>query len=89
MGLDSRTEHLFREIEDAIDEHPLLVRRGHMKQVSEPMLKIDRLGCTIVIMVALKDLRRRPTEIYGSGETPEEAAEDLVSGLDRWAKVMT
>ncbi len=88
MALDSRTERLFQEIEDAIDAHPLLVRRGHMKQVSEPTLKADRLGYSITIMVAVKDLRRRPSEIYGSGETPEEAAEDLISGLDRWAKVM-
>jgi hypothetical protein len=78
-------EPLFQKAEATIDAHPRLCR---IIGVTNPTFRVDRDGYTLVLRVKLKDSRKRPTEVQGFGETPEEALDHLVSGLDHWAKVM-
>jgi hypothetical protein len=77
-------EPLFKKVEDAIDAHPKLSR----VTLGEPSFNVDRGGWSVKIRVALKGSRKKPTEVHGEGETPEEAVEKLVNGLDIWAKAI-
>lgn len=71
---------LFGDIERAIRDH------GKFKILQDPTFTMTRLGCKFVVKVKLVGSRtRRPDEIHGSGESPWEAAEDLIKGLNHWA----
>lgn len=83
MNID--TEALLAPLEQAIDEHPRLTRH----RSREPWLRIDRHGCSVCIMVKLRGSRKiRYDEIYGIGDTPEEAVSKLIGGLDFWAEAL-
>lgn len=77
-------EPLFQKVEAAIDAHPKLER----VTLGEPGFNVDRGGWTVKIRVHLKGSRRKPTDINGSGDTPEEAVEKLVETLDIWAQAI-
>jgi len=70
---------LFRDIERAIQKN------GKFKVLQDPEFKMTRLGCSFVVKVKLVGSKKRLSEISGSGESPWEAAEDLIKGLDHWA----
>lgn len=78
-------ETLFRKVEEAIDAHPRLIR--HV-QDGGPELHVSRFGCSIRLRVKVRGSRRHPAGIGGSGDTPEEAADHLIKGLDLWAQAL-
>jgi hypothetical protein len=71
---------LFNKIESALERH------GKFQRKDTPDFRMNRLGCTFAIRVRLKTSRRKPSEIHGSGPDPWAAAENLMTGLDHWAK---
>jgi hypothetical protein len=85
---------VFCQVEDAIDAHPRLRRyynenEDHTKILGEPEISATRLGWTISIHVRLEGSRKvRPSKISGQGDTPQEAAAQLIAGLDYWAEAI-
>lgn len=89
-------DELFTKVEKAIDAHPSLSRVGlgnkaidlsnlpKPTMIHEPKMVVTRGWFVIEILVKLKGSRKRPTEIWGRGETPEEAVEELIDSLDHW-----
>lgn len=84
MNID--IEALFKKVEAEIDLHHSLRRVPGIR--GEPELVVCRLGSRVRIPVTLVGSRKKPSTISGSGNTPEEAAEALIRGLDHWAEAI-
>jgi hypothetical protein len=80
----SNWEKILYAVEKAIDQHTKL------KRVSESKLGFTRSGphFDIRATVRLIGSRKRPMEISAYGDTPEEAAEKFIEGLDYWAEAL-
>jgi len=76
-------ETLFVSVETAIHNHPTLLLVTHP---TSPYLVLSRMGSTLKVLVKLQGSRKKPTEIWGEGDTPTEAAADLIRTLDFWAQ---
>ena len=91
-----KINQLFAKLKAAIDVHPRLMRvtmdgkpltaSTPSAFVSDPTLALWRDSFTVKIEVKLRGSRKRNlSEINGSGDTPEEAVDDLINSLDIWA----
>jgi hypothetical protein len=80
-------DDLFDEIEDAIDEHPLL-RRVEPLTLHDARMSVTRGWFHVEILVKRAGSRKKPTLISGNGETPREATDALINSLDNWAEVL-
>jgi hypothetical protein len=71
-------------VEKAVDQHAKLQRKG------EAMLEVTRVSprFTVRVNARYRGSRKRPHSLHGSGDTAEEAAEDLVKDLDIWAEAI-
>jgi hypothetical protein len=90
MSLPAEIEALLAKIDDAVDAHALLIRHNPYPQGGDTMLSsgeltFERRGCTAAIVVKLKGSRKKPSKIWGHGESGEAAVEALINALDHWA----
>jgi len=71
-------------VEKAVDQHPKLQRKGEAK------LEVTRSAPRYAVSVPARwrGGRKRAHALTGSGDTPEEAAEQLISELDVWAEAI-
>jgi hypothetical protein len=79
-------EPLFLRVEAAVDSHVAL--RRVPGSLGEPELRLSRFGAQIEIRVKLIGSRKKPCTISGDGETPEQAADNLIARLDHWAQAI-
>ena len=79
-------EPLFKEVEAAIGSHEKLVLA--VKPMGEPEFRVSRFGWSVRVRAKVKGSHKKPTWIQGDGDTPEEAKNKLIEGLDLWAKVI-
>lgn len=92
-------ENLFANIEAAVDRHPKLTRVALNDKpitastpanlIHEAEIVVRRGGsCSARIRVKLRGSRKRAMEIYGDGDSPTQAAANLIDGLDHWATAL-
>lgn len=83
-------ETLFKQIENALDTHPVLERDALAVKynLGSPEFRICRLGFTVVVRAHKRGSRKKPSEISGTGDTAELAVAHLIDGLDHWAEVL-
>jgi hypothetical protein len=75
---------LFKQVEDAIDAHPMLTRlKGPIGEIE---LRISSSGRSLYITVRRLGPSGRTVKISGWGPSDELAAHDLIVSLDVWAK---
>ena len=80
---------IFCKVEEAIDAHPKLRRITKENPVmAEPEISASRFGWIVTIFVKLEGSRKKAFKISGQGESPQEAAEKLVSSLDFWVQAV-
>jgi hypothetical protein len=80
-------DDLFDEIEDALDKHPAL-RRVEPFKLHDARMSVTRGWFHVEILVKRVGSRKKPFAISGNGETPREAVDALINGLDGWAEVL-
>jgi hypothetical protein len=80
-------ELVFRQVEQAIDDHPRLTRVPG--SAGEPQIVTSRLGITCRISVKLGGSSVRSIPIDGFGATAAAAALNLITRLDAWAHIMS
>jgi hypothetical protein len=73
-------EALLFAVEKAVDQHAGLVRESHASLV----FTRHAPRYSVTVDARARGSRKKPRAISGAGDTPEEAAEELVSQLDTW-----
>ncbi len=81
-------DDLFTKLEQAIDAHPAFVRLPAGDPSREPVMLVERGSFSVRIRVRVQRSRKKPSEIWGRGDTAEEAVDDLIAGLDPYAQAM-
>ena len=85
--------NVISRIEKAVDEHPELTRARSGKQgIQEAELTYRRGEWVAEVLLRSKIAKgrgaRQMISARGHGDTPEEAADDLIEGLPIWAQTL-
>jgi hypothetical protein len=75
---------LLNRVDAAVDAHAALERVG----INPSSFRFSGFGWTVTVIVKLKGSRKKATPIHADGDTPDEAVDKLVNGLDIWAKAL-
>lgn len=70
--------------ERAVDQHRTLRRESHASLV----FTRHAPRFTVTVLARLSGSRKKPVTIHGGGDSPEEAAENLIEKLDAWAEAL-
>lgn len=77
-------EAILYAIEKALDQHTGLVRKGPASLV----FTRHAPRYTVTVNARARGSRKKDVPIHGSGDTAEDAAEELIEQLDIWAEAL-
>lgn len=85
-------DELLRRVEEAVDNHAFLTRQDHQGRDYLARLIVERDACRAEILVrnisVAGDRARAMQPIFGTGNSCDDAVQDLILKLDFWAGVL-